>query len=170
MKLDSLLLSHMAAQMKSLTQTSPAEAVASPLAIFLSLLPGPIAGPETPPICSKTLTSKEDLAHIYARFGNNNFAIHSHLNTYAHGVFPLASRLFNHSCLPNAAARYVLSDHKQVTMEVIALREILAEEEVNTAWLAVPSAHCTVSLGLFALPGSRDDAIASTNLRIQLWL
>lgn len=133
MKLDSLLLSHMAARIKSMA--SPAEASRSPLAIFLSLLPGPITDRETPPICSKTSTSNGDLTRLYARFGNNNFAIHSHLNTYAHGVFPLASRLFNHSCLPNAAARYALSENEQVTMEVIALREILAEEEVNTAWI-----------------------------------
>ncbi|KAG5219766.1 SET domain-containing protein [Salix suchowensis] len=67
---------------------------------------------------------------LYNRFGNNNFTIHSHLNSFAHGIFPLASRLFNHSCAPNAAARYKLVQGQAVTMEVVALRDIPEGEEV----------------------------------------
>jgi SET and MYND domain-containing protein len=69
---------------------------------------------------------------IYARFGNNNFVIHSHLTTFGHGVFPLASRLFNHSCLPNAAAKYTLSASNVPRMDVVALRDIAQGEEVRT--------------------------------------
>lgn len=72
----------------------------------------------------------QTLEVLFTRSGNNNFAIHSHLTTIAHGIFPLASRLFNHSCLPNAAARYVLRRGQSVRMEIVALREIKATEEV----------------------------------------
>lgn len=50
--------------------------------------------------------------------------------TIAHGIFPLASRLFNHSCLPNAAARYVIRRGQSVRMEIVALREIKVTEEI----------------------------------------
>ncbi|KAF9493182.1 SET domain-containing protein [Pleurotus eryngii] len=72
---------------------------------------------------------------LYNRFGNNNFTIHSHLNSFAHGIFPLASRLFNHSCAPNAAARYKLVQGQAVTMEVVALRDIPEGEEICIPYL-----------------------------------
>jgi SET and MYND domain-containing protein len=68
---------------------------------------------------------------IYSRFHNNNFTIHSHMSTVAHGVFPLASRYFNHSCVPNAAPKYILTPAQPVTMEVVALRDIELGEEVR---------------------------------------
>jgi hypothetical protein len=71
------------------------------------------------------------VGEMYSRFGNNNFIIHSHLTTFGHGIFPLASRLFNHSCLPNAAAKYILSPSNPPKMEVIALRDIALGEEVG---------------------------------------
>ncbi|KAG1739600.1 hypothetical protein EDB19DRAFT_1711062 [Suillus lakei] len=63
------------------------------------------------------------LEALFTRSGNNNFAIHSHLTTIAHGIFPLASRLFNHSV-------YVICRGQPVRMEIVALREIKAMEEI----------------------------------------
>jgi len=74
------------------------------------------------------------LESLFSRSGNNNFAVHSHLTTVAHGIFPLASRLFNHSCLPNAAARYIICQGQPVQMEIVALQEIKATEEVISSY------------------------------------
>ncbi|KAG9122492.1 hypothetical protein FRC07_001098, partial [Ceratobasidium sp. 392] len=52
-------------------------------------------------------TSPDVLSAAAARFGNNNFVVHdARLVPYAHGVFALASRSFNHSCKPNAASMF----------------------------------------------------------------
>ncbi|KAG8738746.1 hypothetical protein FRC10_006510 [Ceratobasidium sp. 414] len=54
-----------------------------------------------------SFTSPSVLSAAAARFGNNNFVVHdARLVPYAHGVFALASRSFNHSCKPNAAAMF----------------------------------------------------------------
>ncbi|TFK40789.1 hypothetical protein BDQ12DRAFT_680032 [Crucibulum laeve] len=135
-KMDSLLLSHMVAQMSATTFPLPTEDDSSQLSTFVSLLPGPIENVVPPPICPiSPMPSKELLSALYSRFGNNNFVVHSHLTTFGHGVFPLASRLFNHSCVPNAAAKYTLSPAKTVNMEVIALRDILPDEEICLPYL-----------------------------------
>ena len=76
------------------------------------------------------------LDELYSRFCNNNFAIHSHLVSIAHGIFPLASRLFNHSCIPNAAAKYIFTESEPVRMDVVALREIQTDEEVRGALIS----------------------------------
>jgi hypothetical protein len=68
---------------------------------------------------------------LYSCFGNNNFVIHSHLTGIGHGVFPFTSRLFNHSCMPNAVAKYKFSRGQSVEMEIVALRDIHPEEEVS---------------------------------------
>ncbi|KAL4258231.1 MUB1/samB family protein [Pleurotus pulmonarius] len=119
-RLDSALLSYFAS----------ASSADGQLAIFKSLLPGPTHHPP-PPTCAPV----EGADILYDRFGNNNFTIHSHLNSFAHGIFPLASRLFNHSCAPNAAARYKLVQGQVVTMEVVALRDIPEEEEICIPYL-----------------------------------
>jgi hypothetical protein len=134
-KMDALLLSHLAAHISAMGLPLPEDsddiASATPLSLFLSLLPGPVEA-NLPPICGRISNSPsiDILRKMYSRFGNNNFVIHSHLTTFAHGIFPMASRLFNHSCLPNAAMRFSLSHGKVVVMEVVSLRDILAGEEV----------------------------------------
>lgn len=132
-KLDSLLLNHLLAQVSSTAPITDDET--SPLAIFTSLLSGPtVPDRHALPVCGfKPLVQPDFVLSLYSRFGNNNFAIHSHLNTIGHGIFPLASRLFNHSCVPNAAAKYIFSAGRPVTMEVVALRNISLEEEVRTS-------------------------------------
>ena len=129
-KLDALLLSHLAAHISS--EEKAFEDESSPLNTFMSLLPGPATQDPSPPACGiqKALTP-ERLDALYSRFGNNNFVIHSHLTTFGHGIFPLASRLFNHSCMPNAAAKYQLQQSQLVKMEIVALRDILPDEEVT---------------------------------------
>ena len=135
---DSLLLSHLLAHL-SLLPTPYEPEDSSPLSIFLSLLPSPVPDISVPPLCPISPTPSLDLVRtLYTRFGNNNFAIHSHLTTIGHGVFPLASRLFNHSCVPNAAARYSLSPSHGVGMEVIAIRDIPPGEEVTHSTVSQP--------------------------------
>ncbi|KAG6820728.1 hypothetical protein H0H93_012781 [Arthromyces matolae] len=109
----------------------------SPLSTFLSLLPGPSTNDEFKiplPPSMRFSTSLEYAKSLYSRCGNNNFAIHSHLTTIGHGVFPLASRLFNHSCYPNAAPKYKFTP-TGVVMEVVALREIAQDEEICIPYL-----------------------------------
>ncbi|KAJ6559185.1 SET domain-containing protein [Mycena vulgaris] len=127
-KLDALLLSHVIAQL------DVASVDGDVLSSITSLLPGPVESP-VPPIAFSPRIAGSLVRDIYSRFGNNNFVIHSHLTTFGHGIFPLASRLFNHSCLPNAAAKYILSPSKPPKMEVVALREISAGEEICLPYL-----------------------------------
>ncbi|ESK90479.1 histone-lysine n-methyltransferase ashr1 [Moniliophthora roreri MCA 2997] len=126
-KMDSLLLTNLVAHIESMKLSF--DDASSPLCTFMSLLPGPSKATH-PPVLSKTSIFEGRLNNLYWRFGNNNFSIHSHFNTYAHGIFPLASRLFNHSCTPNAAAKYIITPENSVKMEVIALRPISAGEEI----------------------------------------
>jgi hypothetical protein len=71
-------------------------------------------------------------ANLYARFPNNNFLLHSHLNAaYAQGVYPVASRTLNHSCVPNAAPKFVLEEGKIPRMDVVALATIDEGQEVG---------------------------------------
>ncbi|KAG2155164.1 uncharacterized protein EDB93DRAFT_1131585 [Suillus bovinus] len=127
-QLDALLHTHLVAEISS---NAPSDVRAKQLSTFMSLLPGPPH--DSPPIAcpmSVGVDVHQSLEVLFIRSQNNNFAIHSHLDTIAHGIFPLASRLFNHSCLPNAAARYVIRQGQSVRMEIVALREIKATEEI----------------------------------------
>ncbi|KII89120.1 hypothetical protein PLICRDRAFT_139371 [Plicaturopsis crispa FD-325 SS-3] len=129
-KLDAFLLSHLLA-------CKGADAQGEAYKTFSELLPGPVTNVVPPPTCPpQSAQSDADALYLYARFANNNFAVHSHLSTIAHGIFPLASRSFNHSCLPNAAPRYVfVPETGQVRMEVVALRDIAPDEEICMPYL-----------------------------------
>ncbi|KAF7314336.1 hypothetical protein MKEN_00906200 [Mycena kentingensis (nom. inval.)] len=129
-RLDALLLSHVVAQLDDETSASEAERI-------MALLPGPIENPPSLPLVytpSSTAARISPVA-LYARFGNNNFVLHSHLTTFAHGVFPQASRYFNHSCMPNAAAKYALRTGERPRMEVVALRDVAEGEEICLPYL-----------------------------------
>lgn len=104
------------------------------LSMFMSLLPGPVAGKDAPPTCPLSTSQRpvQTASELFSRCGNNNFSIHSHLTTIAHGAFPLASRLFNHSCIPNAVAKYRIVPAKEVVMEIVAIRDITPGEEVRS--------------------------------------
>ena len=126
----------------------------NPLACYIDLIPHPHARP-LPPLppkldlsaveapssrLFKQIDGNEEsvLLAVWKRFGPNNFVLHSFaaLNNgfaegaaYAHGVFPLASRLFNHSCYPKAWPAFVVRN-KEPCMEVRALVDIPPGEEV----------------------------------------
>ncbi|KAI6028060.1 hypothetical protein PISMIDRAFT_98964 [Pisolithus microcarpus 441] len=133
-KLDAVLLTHLLAECSAASDASGVDHVAT----FTSLLPAPVAAAvQCPPTCPLTSTGKPSLSpsELYSRFANNNFAIHSHFTTIAHGIFPLASRLFNHSCLPNAFPKYTLHRRHQVQMSIVAMRDIEAGEEVCISYV-----------------------------------
>jgi hypothetical protein len=135
-RLEAVMLSQIAA----LANTTPSisEGNESMLQTTKSLLPA-IAKPAPLPLLlpKNSVLKNEDLYIIHNRFSNNNFVLHSHLTSYAHGVYPLASRIFNHSCLPNAAVKYLISTGSPPTMEIVALRDIRSGEEVCYCLLAI---------------------------------
>ncbi|CAL1713172.1 unnamed protein product [Somion occarium] len=95
----------------------------------------PLAGND-PLVTSKSADVPQHIAReCFSRFGNNNFVLHSHLNTFAHGVYPLASRLFNHSCIPNCVVKYRITRGEPVKMEIVSLHEIAAGEEITIPYL-----------------------------------
>lgn len=126
-----MLLSHLVATVSTYDKTSLEDQM--DYKTFLELMPGPVENIQSPPLCvvsGRSLPS-ETIQQLYARFGNNNFTIHSHMLSIAHGIFPLASRLFNHSCVPNAAAKYILTPGRPPVMEIVALRDIAKDSEVS---------------------------------------
>lgn len=133
-KVDAMLLSQLLVQVFPKDDFSlPPLAGNDPLvSVFFDLLQGPTHA-NIPGLC-RTSKSADVPQHIarecFSRFGNNNFVLHSHLNTFAHGVYPLASRLFNHSCIPNCVVKYRITRGEPVKMEIVSLHEIAAGEEV----------------------------------------
>ncbi|KAI0365729.1 SET domain-containing protein [Pilatotrama ljubarskyi] len=140
-QVDALLLSQMVAEPGPWrpVQNGGSGNLLDPYATFLELLKGPRADGFELPLClPRGAGNPEILAvarELYMRFGNNNFVVHSHLNSYGHGVFPLASRLFNHSCVPNAVCKYVIRRSEPVLMQVVALRDIEEGEEITIPYL-----------------------------------
>jgi hypothetical protein len=141
---DALLLLHITSSLPSspLLEDSPSEPSGElgardvelysrldPAITFMSLMPsasGQKGGSTEGRIHGEAISKA-----LYARFKNNNFILHSHLNPgYAHGAFPLASRFLNHSCVPNAAPRFVLAPGRPPRMEIVALATIAEGEEV----------------------------------------
>lgn len=150
-KLDAILLSHLVSRLSSLPVPYAFQETV-PSSLLMSLLPYPGESNPPPPICPITPSpSYELLSRLYDRFGNNHFAIHSHLNTIGHGIFPKASRTFNHSCLPNAVAKYTFLPGEPARMEVVALRDIPGQEEARL--FLVHTSYCPHPLiDLLALP------------------
>jgi hypothetical protein len=135
-KVDAMLLSHVMAMLSLSESGVEAKDVRDlesfstlrPSQVFMDLLPS-----DDPTVLPAAVGTPELARGVHARFKNNNFVVHSHLNPgYAHGVFPLASRFLNHSCTPNAAPRFVLEPAKPPRMEIVALHQIRAGEEVGT--------------------------------------
>ncbi|GJE99629.1 SET domain-containing protein [Phanerochaete sordida] len=110
------------------------------VAHFFDLRKGPVVPDSAAriPLCrpSGAAAAPQDIVEdVFARFGNNNFVVQSHLNAYAHGVFPLASRVFNHSCVPNCVPKYIITPTELVTMEIVALRDVDPGEELTLPYL-----------------------------------
>lgn len=111
-----------------------------PLECFSTLLPH--SGQVDPPYIPTTFgkTQAEFLKEAWARFENNNFVLHNissmvpNSGAYAHGIFPHASRGFNHSCSPNAWSAFVL-EQRQAWLEIRALISIKESEEITIPYL-----------------------------------
>ena len=113
-----------------------------PLSCFFSLLPGPASAMDIsgdsdhvniPALCLSEDCTRVDnhiLRKIYTRFENNNFVIHRQLKAIAHGIFPLASRLFNHSCAPNAMDIFVRQGNS-IDIQIRTIRSVCKDEEVS---------------------------------------
>lgn len=143
-KTDAVLLTHLVAEIssKSLSYDDSASEIETtilsdsfPFTNFMSLLGRDV--PPTPPVACRPDPASPSPSDLFSRFGRNNFIVHSHLLPIAHGVFPMASRLFNHSCTPNAAAKYVLRPAKTPQMVIVALRNISHDEEVRIYALTI---------------------------------
>ncbi|KAI0712087.1 SET domain-containing protein [Earliella scabrosa] len=138
-QVDAILLSQLLAGPDMWHVDAEHNPLRDPASTFLDLLKVHRPDGFVPPLClSKGTQSPETLKlaeELYARFGNNNFVLHSHLNSYAHGVYPLASRLFNHSCVPNAACKYMITPTEPVTVEVVALQNIPEDEEITIPYV-----------------------------------
>ncbi|GBE85025.1 SET domain-containing protein [Sparassis crispa] len=138
-QVDAILLSQLLAEMFPDNDYVLASESDSSFSTFIDLLKSSDVDIRLPPLCrasSRASAASEAIAiDLYSRFGNNNFVLHSHLTPYAHGIFPLASRLFNHSCVPNAVARYIITPSESVCMEIVTLRPVAAGEEITIPYL-----------------------------------
>lgn len=129
---DTFLLAHLVAEyFYKLTSLDDARASSNAsVQTFWDLLPLTSAHASQNLLPALNFTSPSVISAAVSRFGNNNFVVHdAHLVPFAHGVFPLASRAFNHSCVPNAAAMF---EHTElgVHMVVKLLVDIAAGQEI----------------------------------------
>lgn len=106
---------------------------ATSIPTFESLLPSPHVLEELPLAPMKRLDPllRSRARALYQRFPNNNHVIQIHLRAIGVAILPLTSRLFNHSCSPNAVLRYILSASRRPQAEVVTIREISEGEEVR---------------------------------------
>lgn len=134
-RVDAILLSQfLAATFPHDDFTLPTAGMTGPLSIFFDLIKGPESTRRPLPVCRPSRSTQipaKVVEEVYSRFGNNNFLVHSHLTSCAHGVFPLASRLFNHSCVPNCVARYTFTQGVPVRMVIVAIQNIAPGDEVR---------------------------------------
>lgn len=100
----------------------------APHADVLDLLPHPAPSP-APPVCPGLDSHETDA--LWARFENNNFVVHSHLDPLAAGVYPAASRALNHSCAPNAVPLFLFRSHEPPSMHVVLVHDVRAGDEVR---------------------------------------
>lgn len=141
-QVDAILLSHLIAERFIDDGGNISAEGGSSMSTLMELVEARSAPTTIPPLCNANVPSDVlSTAHaIYNRFGNNNFVVHSHLNSYAHGIFPFASRSFNHSCVPNAVVKYIITPCHPVRMEVIALRDIARGDEL---YFTITGSHAT---------------------------
>ena len=135
-KVDAILLSQLLIQIYPNDQfdLTPSQEGDPLVATFTDLLESS-THVEAPSLCrsSKSVQVPEGVIRkSFSRFGNNNFVLHSHLNTYSHSVYPTASRFLNHSCVPNCVAKYVITPKQAVRMEIVALNDIAIDDEVTS--------------------------------------
>jgi len=86
--------------------------------------------------------NKKNMRNLLLKFRCNNFGIVDDLmQCVGAGVYP-AVALLNHSCQPTCLLRYVISQGRPVRLQVIAVRDITAGEELTHSYvdLAEPTA------------------------------
>ena len=143
----SLLLAHLLAEHSQAlwsafsTQKLPSDNLSDPIAVLLSLLPRSKTEPR-PNLPHLDSIPDSLITFLSCRFSNNNFTIHSsRMDVFAHGIFPLASRSFNHSCIPSAVPVYTLSQNSAlVKMNIQLIRDLKPGEEVRQ------SVSCVVNI------------------------
>ncbi|EMD39855.1 hypothetical protein CERSUDRAFT_122028 [Gelatoporia subvermispora B] len=136
-QIDAIMLSHLLAEAYPDNDPDTLPENNTAFSVFLDLQKHTPPTPNNPPVCPppENPALAKQATELYLRFGNNNFIVHSHLYPYAHGIFPLASRTFNHSCVPNAVVKYIIRPSEPVCMQVVALREIQEGEEIVIPYL-----------------------------------
>ncbi|KAG8957467.1 hypothetical protein FRC00_003937, partial [Tulasnella sp. 408] len=107
--------------LRALFTLQPAERISSPP---LPLQPNLLAA-----------TPKAAIDHLFSSIQNNHFSVvTTYLHPVAHAIFPLASRAFNHSCLPNASPSYRY-EKGLIWQDVRALRDIEVDEEITISYI-----------------------------------
>lgn len=131
--LSKLVVEHLGDTPSSSNPPKPSESMEA----LLSLLPHPHRSPEPPiPQVVQAIAAPHgengSLVEAFsARFMNNHWMIYSsELDAIAHGVYPVASRSFNHSCLPNAVPVFYFRENTGPLMEIMALTDLASEVEV----------------------------------------
>ncbi|GJJ13275.1 hypothetical protein Clacol_007526 [Clathrus columnatus] len=135
-----LLLTHLIAEhgsilhetFSTLDQVGEDAGTLDPIKTLLSLLPQNKYEQLTYDIPLRNVNN-DLISHLSRRFSNNNFTIHcSRLDVFAHGIFPLASRFFNHSCFPSAVPIYTpLEGSGTIEMRIKVLRDLDPGDEVR---------------------------------------
>ncbi|KAG9000226.1 hypothetical protein FRB93_012766 [Tulasnella sp. JGI-2019a] len=123
----------------------PSLDLSSPLAALLSLSPAQRSQlhPFVPPIPVSHDLLPSLVQHLFDTIENNHFVVTSpYLKTIANGVFPLASRSFNHACLPNACPSY-RTENALVYMDVRALRDMKPGTEICLSYIDPALPHET---------------------------
>lgn len=138
--MDTYLLSHLIAEHHSRLRSDDSVLdYADPIQTFRNLMPHLTAAEYSIlPLCldNARRLSDELVVELHSRFPNNNFVIHSYLDSIGHGIFPLASRLFNHSCTPNAVVTYSLNTSRP-TAVLRTLAQIDAGDEVSKCFWVI---------------------------------
>ncbi|KAG8906207.1 hypothetical protein FRC01_008091 [Tulasnella sp. 417] len=116
---------------------SPVYDLESPFRALFTLQPAERISPSPLPLQEALLnaTPKAAIDHLFSTIQNNHFSVAStYLHPIAHAIFSLASRAFNHSCLPNAAPSYRY-ENGCVWQDVRALGDIEADEEITISYI-----------------------------------
>ncbi|KAF8340702.1 uncharacterized protein EI90DRAFT_3036532 [Cantharellus anzutake] len=104
--------------------------------VLLSLLPHPEPQQSPPlPLFLAKEHSHELIQALSSRSVNNDWVIYSSsLHPIGHGVFPRASRYFNHSCSPSAVQVYTFDEAGPI-MHIKALKNLSAGEEITVTYI-----------------------------------
>lgn len=118
----------------------------NPASVFAHLLPAndpprfPVPYPFFPLVSDPPRPGQRHrdkiLLYLASRFHNNNFGCWtSDMEPLADAIFPVASRLFNHSCRPNCVVVYEIVETKGLVMELRAVRPIAKGEEITISYV-----------------------------------